>query len=54
VFSELIEKMGVKDVGVSEIYSLEDRDLVEALEPIYGLVFLFKYTGKELPRNLQE
>ena len=46
VFSELIQKIGVKNVGVEEIYSLEDEYLVSQLQPIYGLIFLFKYNSQ--------
>ena len=43
VFSELLSSVGVKGVYCEEIWSLEDRESIEALKPIYGLVFLFKY-----------
>lgn len=39
----MINSLGVNGLQVEEIYSLEDRSLYEALEPIYGLIFLFKF-----------
>jgi ubiquitin carboxyl-terminal hydrolase L5 len=41
VFSELISTLGVKDVAVEEIYSLEQEEQQRELS--YGLVFLFKW-----------
>lgn len=31
---------------VEEIYTLNEPELLEKLKPIYGLVFLFKWTQK--------
>ena len=49
VFSELIETFGVRDVAVSEIYSMDDIS-----SKSYGLIFLFKYQGEMDPRPTLE
>lgn len=41
VFTELIEKFGVKDVQVEEVWDMDEAK--ERLDPIYGYIFLFKY-----------
>jgi len=41
VFTELIEKFGVEDVQVEEVYDLESA--ADRLDPIYGYIFLFKW-----------
>jgi ubiquitin carboxyl-terminal hydrolase L5 len=46
VFTDLLSDIGVKNVQVEELYSL-DRDMFENLSPIHGLVFLFRYRPNE-------
>lgn len=41
VFHSLISDLGVKDVTVQEIYDLDYFDF--HAQPLYGVVFLFKY-----------
>lgn len=43
VFTELIEKIGVKGINVEEVYSLEDEALLQQLGKIHGFIFLFKW-----------
>jgi ubiquitin carboxyl-terminal hydrolase L5 len=46
VFTELIREIGVMNISVEEVYSLDDEILLESIKPIYGLIFLFKWTKK--------
>ncbi|KAI5956261.1 hypothetical protein KGF54_000736 [Candida jiufengensis] len=42
VFTELVEKLGVTNVEINDLYSI-DSDTLKQLKPIYGIIFLFKY-----------
>ncbi|XP_036340564.1 ubiquitin carboxyl-terminal hydrolase isozyme L5-like isoform X1 [Rhagoletis pomonella] len=48
VFTELIREFGCEGVQVEEIWSL-DPDLFKDLEPIHGLIFLFKWVQDDEP-----
>lgn len=49
VFSELVDKLGVRNVEINDVYSL-DSALLAALAPVYGVIFLFKWKqGPEGP-----
>lgn len=49
VFTELIEKFGVKDVQVEEVWDMDEA--ASRLSPIYGYIFLFKWQ-KDTRENL--
>lgn len=42
MFTELIEKLDVKDVQIDDLYSIDTESLL-SLAPVYGVIFLFKY-----------
>lgn len=44
-FTALLSELGVKGLEVSELYSL-DASLLSSLQPIYALIFLFKYVDQ--------
>jgi len=48
VFTELIHKFGVTGLQVEELWSL-DKEQFTDLKPVFGLVFLFKWTADEEP-----
>lgn len=46
MFTELVEKLGVANVEINDLYSI-DSETLRALQPIYGVIFLFKYGRKD-------
>jgi len=46
VFTSLIKDIGVKNISVEEVWSLDDDVFIDNLKPIYGFIFLFKWTNK--------
>jgi len=47
VFTELVERLGVKGVEVEEILTFDDISYMEKIAPIYGLILLFKFFDEE-------
>ncbi|CAM1510233.1 Fc.00g005680.m01.CDS01 [Cosmosporella sp. VM-42] len=46
VFTSLVENLGVKNVQFEELLTLEPSELL-TLQPLYGVIFLFKYPTDE-------
>lgn len=43
MFSELVEKLGVQNVQVDELYAIDSASL-QVLAPVHAVIFLFKYS----------
>lgn len=44
IFTGILKELGVKGLEVEELYGL-DAELLEQLEPVKALIFLFKWVG---------
>jgi ubiquitin carboxyl-terminal hydrolase L5 len=53
VFSELINQIGVKGIQMADIYSI-DAEEIKKLDPVYGIVFLFQWVGKDDRKTIPE
>ncbi|EAL64601.1 peptidase C12 family protein [Dictyostelium discoideum AX4] len=53
VFTELITKIGVKDIQVEELYTLDSSEY-DRLKPVLGLIFLFKWEKEEENRTISD
>lgn len=42
LFTELVEKLGVENIEINDLFSI-DSDSLKQVQPIYGVIFLFKY-----------
>lgn len=38
----MVEKLQIKDIELNELYAI-DKDYLESIAPVYGVIFLFKY-----------
>jgi ubiquitin carboxyl-terminal hydrolase L5 len=50
VFTELVERFGVRGVEFREMYGT-DEDCFAGLGPVRGLIFLFKWSQPKEPRE---
>jgi ubiquitin carboxyl-terminal hydrolase L5 len=53
VFTYLLENLGVKGVQFEELLTLAPEDLAP-LQPVYGIIFLFRYPSEGLPARPKE
>ncbi|EGY23176.1 Ubiquitin carboxyl-terminal hydrolase 2 like protein [Verticillium longisporum] len=53
VFTYLLENLGVKGVQFEELLTLSPDDLAP-LQPVYGIIFLFRYPSEGLPPRPKE
>lgn len=51
VFNSLVEQLGVNDIQFEEVYLLDD---IKNFDPVYGIIFLFKYFATSYARNTNE
>ncbi|GAA5863671.1 hypothetical protein JCM3774_001209 [Rhodotorula dairenensis] len=51
VFTGILSELGVRGVQVEELWGL-DADLLKELEPVYALIFLFKWVGNGDPLTM--
>ena len=51
VFSELVRKIGVKGIQFEELFDLDDSSL-KHIQPVYGLIFLFKWVKSSEKREI--
>jgi ubiquitin carboxyl-terminal hydrolase L5 len=52
VFTELIERFGVKGVAVEEVLSIDEASLAALPQPVFGLILLFKWKPSKGDRNV--
>merc|ERR1719284_342037 len=53
VFTELVQKIGVKGIQFEEVFVLDD-DVLNQIKPIHGLIFLFKWKKEPEKRETLE